>query len=31
MGGVREGIDGYPYFKHLMQLCLGDWFNQMKK
>ena len=27
--GGREGLDGYPYFKHMIQLCLGDWVKQM--
>ena len=31
MGGVREGLDRYPYLKHLIQLCPGDWVKQMVK
>ena len=23
--GTIEGFDGYSYFRHLIQLCLGDW------
>ena len=23
--GKREGLDGYPYLKHLIKLCPGDW------
>ena len=29
-GGNREGLYGYPYLKHLIQLCPGDWANNMK-
>ena len=29
-GGVQEGLYGYPYLKHLIQLCPGDWANNMK-
>ena len=24
-GGIREGLYGYPYLKHLVQLWPGDW------
>ena len=30
-GGAREGLYGYTYLKHLIQLCLGDWVKQMEK
>ena len=30
-GGTREILDGYPYLKHLIQLCPGDWVKQMEK
>ena len=30
-GGTREGLDGYPYLKHLIQLWPGDWVSQMAK
>ena len=30
-GGKREGLDGYPYLKHLIQLWPGDWLRQMEK
>ena len=30
-GGVREGLDGYPYFKDLIQFWPGDLVNQMGK
>ena len=30
-GGTREGLDGYPYLKHINQLWPGDWLNQMEK
>ena len=30
-GGVREGLDGYPYLKHLIQLWLGYWVNHTEK
>ena len=30
-GGTREGLDRYPYLKHLIQLRRVDWVNQMKK
>ena len=29
--GNREGLDGYPYLKHLIQLWTGDWISQMSK
>ena len=29
--GVQEGLDGYPYFTHLIQLCPGDWVEQVRK
>ena len=28
-GGTREGLDGYPYLKHLIQLWPGDWVEQI--
>ena len=28
---TREGLDGYPYWKHLIQLWSGDWVKQMEK
>ena len=28
-GGNREGLDGYPYLRRLIQLCPGDWAKQM--
>ena len=31
VGGNKEGLDGYPYLKHLIQLWPGDWVKQMKK
>ena len=30
-GGTREGLDRYPYLKHLIQLWPGDCLNQMEK
>ena len=30
-GGTREGLYGYPCFKHLIQLWTGDWEKQMEK
>ena len=30
-GGTREGKYGYPYLKHLIQLCPDDWLRQMEK
>ena len=30
-GGNREGLDRYPYLKHLIQLWPGDWVKQMEK
>ena len=30
-GGFREGLEGYPYLKHLIQLWQGDWVNHMSK
>ena len=30
-GGNREGLDGYPYLTHLIQLWPGDWVNKMAK
>ena len=30
-GGNREGLDGYSYLKHLVQLCPGDWVKHMEK
>ena len=30
-GGTREGLYGYHYLKHRIQLWLGDWAKQMKK
>ena len=29
--GKREGLDGYPYLKHLNKLWLDDWVRQMVK
>ena len=29
--GNREGLYGYPYLKHLIQLWPGDWVRQMEK
>ena len=29
--GKREGLDGYPYLKHLIQLWTGYWLRQMEK
>ena len=29
--GTREGLYGYPYFTHLIQLWPGDWVNHMTK
>ena len=31
LGGNREGLDGYPYLKHIIQLWIGDWVKHMKK
>ena len=31
VGGIREGLEGYYYLKHLIQLWTGDWIKQMKK
>ena len=30
-GGTREGLDGNPYLKHLIQLWLGDRVKQTEK
>ena len=30
-GRTREGLDGYIYLKHLIQLWSGDWVKQMAK
>ena len=30
-GGTREGLDRYPYLKHIIQLCPGDRVKQMEK
>ena len=30
-GGTREGLDGYPYLKHLVQLWLVDWVRHIEK
>ena len=30
-GGTIEGLDGYPYLKHIIQLWSGDWVKQMAK
>ena len=30
-GVIQEGLDGYPYLKHLINLWPGYWFNQMTK
>ena len=29
--GKREGLDGSPYLKHLINLWPGDWEKQMEK
>ena len=29
-GGTREGLDAYPYLKHIIQLWPGDWMKQME-
>ena len=29
--GARDGLYGYPYLKHLIQLWQGDWVKQMAK
>ena len=29
--GNRMGLDGFPYLKHLIQFCPGDWVKQMAK
>ena len=28
---TREGLDGYPYLKHLIHLCPGDWVSRWQK
>ena len=30
-GGFSEGLEGYPYLKHLILLRPGDWAKQMEK
>ena len=30
-GGIQEELDGYPYLKHIIQVCQGDWYKQMEK
>ena len=30
-GGTRDGLYGYPYLKHLIQLWPGDWVKQVAK
>ena len=30
-GGKQEGLDGYPYLKHLIKLWPGDWVRNMEK
>ena len=30
-GRKREGLDGYPYLKHLIKLWPGDWVREMEK
>ena len=30
-GRTREGLYGYPYLKHIIQLWPGDWVRHMKK
>ena len=30
-GGTRKLLDGYPYLKHLIQLCPGGCMKQIKK
>ena len=29
MGGVREGIDGYPYLNNPIGFCTGYWGDQL--
>ena len=29
-GGKQEGLDGFPYMKHLIKLWSGDWENRWK-
>ena len=29
--GTREGLYGYPYLKHLIQLWPGDWVTRMRR
>ena len=28
-GGGRKGLDRYPYLKHIIELCTGDWVGQL--
>ena len=30
-GGGQQGLDEYPYLKHLMKLWPGDWIRQIEK
>ena len=30
-GGEQEGLDGYPYLNHIIQLWPGDWVIHMEK
>ena len=30
-GGTREVLYVYPYLKHIIQLCPGDWVKHMEK
>ena len=30
-GGTREGLEGYPYLKHLIKLWPCDWLRQTAK
>ena len=30
-GGKREGLDGFPYLKHVIKLWPGDWEKEMGK
>ena len=31
MWGDLEGIDGYPYLNHLIELCPGGWVGRVSK
>ena len=30
-GGIQEGLDRYPYLKHIVQLRPEDWVKQMSR